>query len=225
MLSRVLEPEVMDTVDEAVDYDAMDHADVNRSFVDDLLAAWPEQSLRGCSVADLGTGTALIPLELFRRQSDVGQVLACDLSLEMLKIADGHIQKAGASCIQTVFCDCKKLPMPDASQDLVVSNSIVHHIPEPERVLSEAVRVLKPGGLLFIRDLMRPESEEQVEAFVQTYTGDENAHQQQMFRQSLQAALTVAEIADMLSILGVPPEAVAANSDRHWTICYRSQCS
>lgn len=226
MLSRVLEPEVMDTVDEAVDYDLMDHSDVNRIFVDDLLAAWqksgPQPGLAGCNVTDLGTGTALIPLELFQREQQLGQVLACDLSHEMLKIADRHIQEAGADCIQTVFCDCKKLPVLDGSQDVVISNSIVHHIPEPELVLQEAVRILKPGGLLFIRDLMRPESEQQVEDFVQTYTGNENSHQQQMFRQSLQAALTVDEVARMLEDLRVPTDAVAANSDRHWTICYRS---
>lgn len=226
MLQRVLEPEVMDTVEEAVDYDSMDHGDVNRRFVDDLLAGWsnadPSRSVNGCHVTDLGTGTALIPLEMFQREPAIGKVIACDLSMEMLKIADQHIQDAGAACIQTLFCDCKKLPIADRSQDLVISNSIVHHIPEPEQVLCEAIRILKPGGLLFVRDLMRPQTKEQVEHFVQTYTGNDNAQQQQLFRQSLHAALSVEEVAAMLSELNVAADCVAANSDRHWTICYRS---
>src|SRR5262245_28528158 len=54
MLPRVLEPEVMDTEAEARDYDAMDHATVNRAFVADLLALWDG---RGTAL-DLGTGTA-----------------------------------------------------------------------------------------------------------------------------------------------------------------------
>ncbi len=44
MLSRVLEPEVMDTPEQASAYDAMDHSEVNRRFVDDVLAAWAERS-------------------------------------------------------------------------------------------------------------------------------------------------------------------------------------
>lgn len=226
MLSRVLEPEVMDTVEEAVDYDSMDHGDVNCRFVDDLLAGWrhddSSRSVSGCLVTDLGTGTALIPLKIFQREPGIGKTIACDLSMEMLKIADRHIQKAGAACIQTLFCDCKQLPIADGSQDMVISNSIVHHIPEPEHVLREAIRILKPGGLLFVRDLMRPETNERVEYFVQTYTGNDNADQQQLFRQSLHAALSVEEVSALLSELNVPTDCVAANSDRHWTICYRS---
>lgn len=226
MLSRVLEPEVMDTVEEAIDYDAMDHGDVNRRFIDELLTSWRHtdlsRSVARLSVTDLGTGTALIPLEMFRQEPTIGKLIACDLSMEMLKIADQHIRSVGAECIQTLFCDCKQLPIADLSQDMVISNSIVHHIPEPEHVLREAIRVLKPGGLLFVRDLMRPETHEQVEHFVQTYTGTDNADQQQLFRQSLHASLTVEEVGGMLAELHVPLECVAASSDRHWTICYHS---
>lgn len=226
MLPRVLEPEVMDTVAEAVDYDSMDHGDVNRQFVDDLLAAWrlddPAKTVDGCLVTDLGTGTALIPLEMLKCEPRLGKVIACDLSMEMLKIADQNIEAANAACIQTLFCDCKQLPIADRSQHLVISNSIVHHIPEPQLVLSEAIRILKPGGLLFVRDLMRPETNEQVEHFVQTYTGNDNSHQQQLFRQSLHASLSVAEVGAMLSVLDVPSDCATASSDRHWTICYRS---
>src|SRR4051794_3451060 len=69
-LTRVLEPEVMDSPDEARDYDAMDHSDVNRLFVGDFLTA--AQRLLGqrserempAEILDLGTGTAQIPVEL-----------------------------------------------------------------------------------------------------------------------------------------------------------------
>jgi hypothetical protein len=58
MLNRTLEPEVMDTAADALDYDRMDHREVNRRFVDDFLAAAPDLS----DVLDLGTGTAQIPI-------------------------------------------------------------------------------------------------------------------------------------------------------------------
>ena len=67
---------------------------------------------------------------------------------------------------------------------------------------------------------MRPETNQQVEQFVQIYAKEETAEQQQLFRQSLHAALSVEEIGAMLSDLNVPADCVKANSDRHWTICY-----
>ena len=67
MLERVLEPEVMDTPEEAVDYDSMDHGTVNRVFVDDFLAAEPAARSATLRVIDIGTGTAQIPIELCRR--------------------------------------------------------------------------------------------------------------------------------------------------------------
>jgi 2-polyprenyl-3-methyl-5-hydroxy-6-metoxy-1,4-benzoquinol methylase len=100
----------------------------------------------------------------------------------------------------------------------VMSNSIVHHIPDPIDVFHEMRRVIRPGGVLFVRDLMRPESNEIVEHFVSTYTVDENAHQQQLFRQSLHAALTVDEVRELLQAANFDPNAVQATSDRHWTI-------
>ena len=72
MLKRVLEPEVMDTPEEARDYDAMDHGAVNVTFCDDLLSfasrnGKPALGKRTSRVIDFGTGTALIPLELCGR--------------------------------------------------------------------------------------------------------------------------------------------------------------
>ena len=66
MLPRVLETEAMDTSAEALDYDSMDHGEVNRVFVADLLAAGPPEG----EILDLGTGTALIPIELCQQAAD-----------------------------------------------------------------------------------------------------------------------------------------------------------
>src|SRR5207253_1466615 len=64
-LSRILEPEVMDSAEEARDYDAMDHSAVNRVFVADFLAVWDGAR----PILDLGTGTAQIPIALCRQDS------------------------------------------------------------------------------------------------------------------------------------------------------------
>src|SRR6516162_10531691 len=90
MITRVLEPEVMDTAEEARDYDAMDHSEVNRVFVADFLAVWDGRG----PVLDVGTGTALIPIE-FCRQSPKGTVVAVDAAEHMLAVAKENVRKAG----------------------------------------------------------------------------------------------------------------------------------
>lgn len=224
MLPRVLEPEVMDTAEEASDYDAMDHSTVNRVFSEDWLAAWTARNAVptvGASLArllDVGTGTALIPIELARQVLFV-HVTGVDLAAEMLHLARRNIDRAQCGDrVAVELVDAKRLPYADGAFDSVVSNSIIHHIPEPRLSLGEMVRVLRPGGLLFVRDLFRPDSNAAVEQFVSQYAGGESPRQQQLFRQSFHAALTPDEIADLIEPLGLPRDAVRMTSDRHWTI-------
>lgn len=220
MLPRTLEPEVMDTVAEAVDYDSMDHSQVNIAFVDDLLAfAASTRNQPGLRILDVGTGTALIPIELCGRDLSDCSVTAIDLAGEMLKLARRNVEQAGLTdCIVVEQVDAKQMPYADASFAAVISNSIVHHIPEPRKVLAEMIRVLQPGGVLFVRDLLRPHDAATVEQIVQTYAGEENDHQRQMFRDSLHAALTLEEIRKLLSEHGLPAEWAMQTTDRHWTI-------
>ncbi len=219
MLPRVLEPEVMDTAEEAEDYDSMDHSQVNQRFVEDWHAARLRTGqLPQTRLLDVGTGTALIPIEYCRRFDDV-QIVAIDLAEEMLKLARRNVERAGfADRIELRLVDAKRIPAADGEFAGVVSNSIIHHIPNPLLSFQEMVRVLAPGGLLFVRDLMRPESETQMESLVQTYAGEATPRQRQLFRQSLHAALTVEEVGDMLDQLGLDRERVQATSDRHWTV-------
>ena len=215
-LARVLEVEVMDTAAEAEDYNAMDHSAVNAVFAEDLLATGVFSD-REISVLDLGTGTALIPIEVCRRTSRC-RVLAVDLAAHMLELARNNVAAVGyASRIELQQIDAKALPFSDRRFDVVMSNSIIHHIPEPMHSLREAVRVTKSGGLLFFRDLLRPADEATLKQLVQTYAGSENAHSQQMFDDSLQAALSLEEIRGLVSKLGFPADSVQQTTDRHWT--------
>jgi len=212
-LERVLEPEVMDTYEEARDYDSMDHQAVNKLFVDDLLAA----GNIGNDILDVGTGTAQIPVELCRQSEDC-RIIAIDMAVHMLDLARFNIEVDGFT--QHIFLqqiDAKDMLFESEMFDCVMSNSIIHHIPEPLAVLAESIRVTRPGGLLFFRDLLRPESGEEVAHLVSTYAGDENEHQRQMFDDSLRAALSLSEVRAMVSSLGFEAETVQATSDRHWT--------
>lgn len=228
-LPRTLEPEVMDTEEEARDYDAMDHAEVNARFCEDLLAHRWRISRLG-RVLDVGTGTALIPLELCRRVSDV-EVDAVDLAAHMLALAHRNVERAGlAGRVRLTRVDAKAAGWRDGSFDAVMSNSIVHHIPRPESALGEMWRLVRPGGLLFVRDLARPESAARARELADAHAPvpaqadpDVRAmHERQraLLEASLHAALTVDEVRVMVAALGVPAEAVQMTSDRHWTLAH-----
>lgn len=216
-LSRVLEVEAMDSAAEAADYNAMDHSAVNALFVADLLATGVFAGKESLEVLDIGAGTALIPIELCRRTPEC-RVLAVDLAAHMLDLAKYNVEAAGLTHrIQLAQIDAKALPFSNGRFDVVMSNSIIHHIPEPIHALREAVRVTRPFGLLFIRDLQRPDDEDSLAQLVQTYAGSENAHSQKMFADSLHAALSLEEIRGLVGKLGFPAESVQQTSDRHWT--------
>ena len=81
-IRRVLEPEGMDSDEEARDYDAMDHRAVNAAFCQDLEALTPDLG----ATLDVGTGTALIPVAICGRHPDA-RVIAVDLARSMLTVA------------------------------------------------------------------------------------------------------------------------------------------
>jgi ubiquinone/menaquinone biosynthesis C-methylase UbiE len=224
MIPRILEPEVMDSPLEAVDYNTMDHSQVNRVFVDDLLSALPHATnftaFGPCTILDVGTGTAQIPIELCRRPGD-WHVTAADLAQSMLDVAAENIAAARLSeRIKLQHLDAKRLPFENGQFDVVMTNSIIHHIPAPEECLAEMVRVVAPGGLLFVRDLLRPDSLAEFGRLVDLYAGEANKHQKQMFGESLHAALTLDEVRDMAAPFGIARDCVRQNSDRHWTLVW-----
>ena len=198
MLPRVLEPEVMDSAEEARDYDSMDHSAVNRAFAAEFLALWDTET----PLLDLGTGTAQIPIELCRQCSsepppwgplrwDSMHLVAIDAADHMLALARVNVEKAGLTDrIEVAKADAKKLPYPTAHFGAVISNSIIHHIPEPFACFAEMHRVCSPGA---------------------------NDHQRAMFAASLHAALTLDEVREMVGRLGYAWDRVQQTTDRHWT--------
>ena len=213
MLPRVLEPEVMDSEAEARDYDTMDHSTVNRVFASDFLVPFDSDG----PILDVGTGTAQIPIELCRQRPTL-RIVAIDASPAMLRLAQINIDRAGLTDrIRVQLVDAKRLPFADGAFAAVVSNSIVHHIPEPRSVLAEIVRVTAPGGRIFVRDLLRPEDDAAVRRLVDLHAVGANQAQRDLFEASLRAALNVAELRSLAGELEFDPGAVRQTTDRHWT--------
>jgi len=212
-MERVLEPEVMDTVEEAEAYDAMDHSGPNTAFIERLLAL----GVYG-RVLDIGCGPGHIALSLMAVIPEA-EVLGVDLSREMLRIAEEHrAVSANADRVAFRLGDASGLEDEDNSFDCVCSNTILHHIPEPEPFLREAWRVLRPGGVLLIRDLYRPEDHVTVARLVEKHGSDESEVARELFRASLCAALTPAELTEAAAAAGLTGVEVTVDSDRHMSL-------
>lgn len=227
MLTRVLEPEVMDTAVEAADYDAMDHAAVNRACVEDLLALGPDLS----ATLDVGTGTGLIAIALCERDPRA-RVRGIDLATEMLALGARNVAAAGlGDRVVLERRDAKATGLAAGSVTTVFSNSLVHHLPAPRDLFVEIARLLAPGGIAFVRDLARPSDDAALARLVETYAavpadavGEARARaerQRGLFADSLHAALTVDEVDALARSAGIAAAPATMTSDRHFTWIWR----
>ena len=213
MIERIPEAEVMDTWEEASEYDAMDFSQVNQEFAELALELGPETGL----ILDVGTGTARIPILITQKQPQ-WQITGIDLSANMLFIGNQNIEQAGLQeQIKLEQVDAKQLLYTDDQFYMVISNSIVHHLADPLLFFQEIQRVLKTQGVIFLRDLTRPSSETELNTLVEQYAGNCNDHQKKLFRDSLQAAYTLDEIINFVESVGLEKIRIYQSSDRHWT--------
>jgi ubiquinone/menaquinone biosynthesis C-methylase UbiE len=100
-------------------------------------------------VLDIACGPGFVALEFARHAREV---VGVDLTSEMLKQARALARREGFKNVTFRRADVNHLPFSDATFDLVVTRASFHHFPEPERVLNEMVRVLKPNGRILISD-------------------------------------------------------------------------
>ena len=204
----------MDTWLEATAYDAMDFESVNTAFAMDAIDLDPH----AIKILDAGTGTARIPI-LMCQQRPQYLITAVDLAQSMLIIGQRNVEEAGLDQrIRLERVDSKRMPYPDLEFDMVVSNSLVHHLPDPLSFFQEIKRLVRPGGAILIRDLIRPENDTVVNSLVAKIGEAYDPHQQQLFRESLQAALTLSEVQGLIDRVGLSHVKLSQSSDLHWTI-------
>jgi ubiquinone/menaquinone biosynthesis C-methylase UbiE len=216
-LSRVLEPEAMDSLEEAISYDQMNHSEVNTRFVLDLLAVHPHPK----RALDLGTGTAQIPI-CFCAHTPDATITGVDLAPAMLRHGAMNVAKANlTSRISLVVCDVGDVPYEPGLYDVVMSNSLAHHVPDPMKFFGAIARVAQ-GATVFLRDLCRPNTLDELHHIVKTYAGDEADYARELFRASLHAALTVNEVTGAAKAAGLLGVTVTQSSDRHWTLIART---
>lgn len=110
--------------------------------------------LPGQSVLDLGSGAGLDCLLAARRVGPNGRVFGVDMCEEMIAKARHNTELLGLKNVEFVNAGIEKLPLPDESVDVVISNGVFNLCPDKPSVLGEAFRVLRPGGRIQMADIL-----------------------------------------------------------------------
>ena len=217
-MKRRVEPELMEEADQALAYTQADFSEPNALFLR-LLKELEPGSLAGARALDLGCGPADIVLR-FLTTYPLAQCDALDGSAAMLAHAREALDRRPglARRCQLIQDLLPSDQLPGAHYDLILSNSLLHHLHEPDVLWQTVTHCAKPGALVLIMDLMRPPSAGWAEALVSTYADDAPEVLRNDFRNSLFAAFEPNEVAAQLVQAGIDGLEIAVVSDRHLAV-------
>jgi ubiquinone/menaquinone biosynthesis C-methylase UbiE len=208
-LPRVPEPEMMDDSGEVEAYSSA----AAQAYLDEIDDTFVEHALRLLqgrgshgergSAVDIGCGPGQIVLKLAQRLPSwrfAGVDRSVNMVREALAARDAMARRAGgelASRVQFFIGDGSALPFADASMDLLLCNSVLHHLREPAKVFAEIARVAAPGAAILLRDLQRP-SRPAYPLHVRWHGRHYSGLMYKLYCDSVRAAYTAEELAGLL---------------------------
>lgn len=215
-MEREPESELMDQADQAGAYASADSDHLTQYFLGRLFElVTTRESL---NVIDLGTGPASIPIAIALERPN-WRIAAVDGSEAMLAIARQRIDEAHlADRVTTHLADVKATGLPAHSFDLILSSSVLHHIPQPAAFWEEVKRLARPGTMLFLRDLRRPATVHEVNQLVFEHSGGDAEVLQREFHNSLRSAFSIDEVKAQIAEAGMHLLVVEEVPDRFFDV-------
>ncbi len=216
-MERVPEPELMTGAEQARAYAEGDFDAPHSMFIELLRQRVADLPPQGTAL-DLGCGPADITLR-FARAFPRYQVHGIDASPSMLEFGYAAVKRASLGERVQLFAGY--LPgaaLPRSDYDLVMSNSLLHHLADPAVLWREVCARGRAGAAVFVMDLLRPETLDAAVALRDEYAADEPEVLRQDFYNSLLAGYRPDEVADQLADAGLGHLAVEIVSDRHFIV-------
>ena len=216
-MERMPEPELMTDIEQVDAYGKADFEEPHSNFLFLLQKYCPEtQHLH--SVLDLGSGAGDILLR-FAKAFPISNIDAVDGSAAMLKFTERLLSsdpgvKERIKLIHSMIQDLSH----SKSYDLIMSNSLLHHLHRPSELWDKIKELSRPGTYVFIMDLLRPDSTDEAKELVRVYAGDEPGILKRDFYNSLLAAYTIDEVREQLGEAGLGKLKVEQVSDRHFIV-------
>jgi arsenite methyltransferase len=181
----------------------------------------------GETVLDLGSGGGIDVLLSARRVGASGKAYGLDMTDEMLALARENQKRAGVLNVEFLKGDIERIPLPDNSVDVIISNCVINLSADKDQVLREAFRVLKPGGRFAVSDVVtRGEVPEQLRHDMLLWVGCiAGALEEAEYRSKLQAAgfegvgieptrvYRIADAREFLAGKGIDVDAIAEQVD------------
>ena len=214
-MDRVLEPEIMDEPEQVRAYAEADFAQVNEAFVQRFVGYFPD--VKEGHLLDVGCGPADIPIRLALVLPSC-RITGVDASQAMIDVAVRNVQAAGLGARIHLHCERLQSLVLEEPADVVISNSLLHHLVNPLRFWFIVKQLVKPGGYVLIQDLIRPESTDAAHRIVDQYAADESPILRRDFYNSLLAAFTEDEVAGQLAEMNLSRLLIDVPDDRHWVV-------
>ena len=214
-MERCLEKEIMDGEEQVRAYAQANFSKENQWFVEQFLDTFPE--FREGLILDLGCGPADIPIRLVRLCTGFN-IVGVDASAPMITLAQKAIHEANCSEQIRIVCQRIQNVVLEERADAIISNSLVHHVPNPLQFWYVLKQLAKPGAPVLVMDLLRPESAEEAQALVDHYAADEPEQLRLDFYNSLLAAFSEDEVAAHLAEMNLSRLLIDVPDDRHWIV-------